>query len=79
MLDDLHGKLEPAEQKYRLAAFREAHAYVATAAQGGGVHVIEREVSKSFPRKPRPDGRRVDIVVHKGSAFVPDRPSFSIN
>jgi hypothetical protein len=77
MLDRLRDLLLPAEQRFRVDAFEEARQFMTTAslAVSGGVYAQPRKVSKSFPRKPRRDHRRVDIVVEKGCAFVPDRPS----
>jgi hypothetical protein len=66
-LNDLHGRLQPAEQRYREEAFAEARAYVDRVAEAGGARP---GTSKSFPLRPRRDHRRVDIEVHKGLAFV---------
>jgi hypothetical protein len=74
MLVDLRNRLLPSEQRHRETAFAEARAFILRASQEGGVHAIPRAVQKSFPRKPLPDNRRVDIEVRKGSAFVPESP-----
>jgi hypothetical protein len=68
MLTDLHAKLAPSEQRHRESAFEQARQFADITAQSGGTGPTK----KSFPLKPRPDHRRVDIEVHKGLAFVPD-------
>ena len=74
MLDKLWGKLLPAEQRYRESAFEQAHRFVKEAAGGGGV---SSPIRKTFLVRPlTPEKRRVDIEVHKGRAFLPDRTCF---
>jgi hypothetical protein len=70
MLDELHAKLTPAEQRERERAFAEARSYIAQVAAAGGASTPPR-VSKSFPRKALKGGIRVDIEVLAGMAFVP--------
>lgn len=67
MLEELRSKLSPRERELRDAAFRQADAFIQRAAAAGGVGPVK----KTFPRLPDQDGRRVDIEVHKGLAFVP--------
>lgn len=70
-LEQLHGMLTPAEQEYREEGFAQAHMFVTQAESQGGVDASMGMISKTFPRKPRRDHRRVDIEVHTGKAFVP--------
>ena len=69
-LDELYAKLTPAEQRHREEAFEAAHLQVDRAAAVGGMPFSK----KSFPKPARSDGRRVDIEVQKGVAFVPEPP-----
>jgi hypothetical protein len=68
-LDTLRDKLSPSEQAMRVEAFAESHVFIDVAAAAGGAGA---GTCKSFPRRPRKDQRRVDIVVIKGLAFVPN-------
>jgi len=79
MLADLHDRLLPGEQEHREAAFSEARDFIARVSREGGVHAARAAVQKSFPVKPRPDKRRVDIEVHKGTAFVPESVSSALS
>lgn len=67
MLDALRNLLSPLEQAHRQLAFYQAHFFITRAAQGGGVRGF---LKKSYPAPARADGRRVDIEVLKGLAFV---------
>jgi hypothetical protein len=68
LLDALHSKLGLSDQELRKEGFREAHGFVDTAAQTGGVGPVK----KSFPKgKLRRTDGRVDVEVQKGLAFVP--------
>jgi hypothetical protein len=68
MLDELNGKLTPAEQGHREEAFRQAHMFVSRAERAGGV---DAPYKRSFFPRPRSGRRRVDIEVLTGRAFVP--------
>lgn len=68
MLEELRSKLRPRERDLRDTAFRQAGAFMQRAAVAGGVAA---PVAKTFPPLPDQDGRRIDIEVHKGLAFVP--------
>lgn len=73
MLNELRAKLADREQGYRAQAFVEAHDGVDRTAAVGGIPQDGRyPAGKSFPQPPRKDGRRVDIEVWKGKAFVSD-------
>jgi hypothetical protein len=71
-IDELHGLLTRREAELREAGFQQARAAVRRAGGGGGVPKDRRYPwAKSYPQPPRRDGRRVDIEVHAGTAFVP--------
>jgi hypothetical protein len=53
-------------------AFREAHKYIDKSAKCGGIDAI---IKKSFPQPSLQGGKRVDIEVLMGKAFIPDSPS----
>ena len=69
ILDVLHDRLTPAEQRYREQAFEQAHQLVRRAAATIGGMPVDK---KSFPFPPRRDRRRVDVEVQLGIAFVAD-------
>jgi len=69
MLQELRDKLSPSAQRYRQTAFQLAERYIQRVAAAGGV---QAPLAKSFPEPSRSDGSRVDIEVHKGTAFVND-------
>lgn len=68
-IDELIAQLSQREFQERERGFIQARRFVDQAAIGGGV---ASPAKKSFPQPPLPRGRRVDIEVHKGTAFVPD-------
>lgn len=67
-MEEVRLKLGPRERALRDTAFAQANTFIERAAFAGG---ITAPVSKTFPPLPDRDGRRVDIEVHKGRAFVP--------
>jgi hypothetical protein len=67
MLNTLRDRLSAQEQQERLVAFAQARQFVDRAATAGGVRAIVR---KSYPSPARRDGRRVDVEVLAGVAFV---------
>lgn len=71
MLEQLRMKLSPAERNHRETAFKQAAEFIDRAARAGGVTVHKR----SYPVPPRADGRRVDIEVLSGEAFVDPQES----
>lgn len=71
MLTKLQAKLTEAEAAHRGEAFGQARGFIDRAEKSNGVDASHGVIRKSYPVKPRIDGRRVDIEVHKGKAFVP--------
>jgi hypothetical protein len=70
MLENLKAKLTESEQMHREEAFQQATDLIARAEAQGG---LEAPVRKSYPTRARGDGRRVDIEILRGRAFLPQR------
>ncbi len=65
LLAVLENRLDRFEREIRQDAFLKAHRFINNAGPDGvGV------TSKSYPVRGRKDGSRVDIMVHKGIAFI---------
>lgn len=70
-LVELAGKLTRREERFRDQGFVQAQAAIKRAAEAGGVPSSgQYPWSKSYPHPARADGRRVDIEVNAGKAFV---------
>lgn len=70
-LDVLWEMLPAREQRDREGDFAEAHDFVDESAKRGGLPSDSQyPVAKSFPRRPAKGGRRVDVEIHAGKAFV---------
>ena len=69
MLNELHARLTPLEQRSREVTFTKAHEFIDRVAKVGGAH---HPVKKTFLVSPGRDNRRIDIEVIIGLAFVPD-------
>ena len=66
-------ELKAGERKARAEAFTQAGAAIHRAGRVGGVPADNRYPwGKSYPQPARKDGRRVDVEVWAGRAFVPD-------
>lgn len=71
-LDAVRSRLSDRERAFRDSAFDQAHRAVDRAGDVGGVPQDSRYPwRKSYPEPARADGRRVDLEVHSGIAFVP--------
>jgi hypothetical protein len=68
LLSRLESKIGPNEAAHRAAGFRKARDFIERARRAGGIHV---QVIRSFTVPNDPTGRRVDLEVRAGSAFVP--------
>lgn len=67
MLNQLGAKLSDVERALRDLAFERAHKHVDDLAKAGGKDAVHKA---SFPMPARRDGRRVDIEILSGKAFV---------
>ena len=72
MLNLLWGRLSAREQRCRKQVFDQVHIFITKVAAAGGLWAEPRPVKKSFLVHPPSFGRRIDVDVEKGCAFVPD-------
>lgn len=68
LLTSLQARLSPAEKAHRAAAFVAANQFIGRCEQAGGVNAT---VIRSFSVANDTEGRRVDLEVRAGTAFVP--------
>lgn len=68
LLSTLEGKLAPAERRLRDACFRQARTFVDRVRQAGG---LSATYIRSFTVADDTQGRRVDVEIRAGRAFVP--------
>lgn len=71
-LESLKDEIGTRETERRKAGFIQARIFMDRMVARGGTQQAPPLIRKSFPQPPNPKGRRVDIDVFKGRAFVPD-------
>ena len=73
-LESLRVEIGKREADFRKEGFDQAHRYIDRMLALGGTQQAPPIIRKSYPQPPNPKGRRVDIEVHRGRAFLPDPP-----
>lgn len=68
LLTQLETALSPGDRRDRSASFDRARLFILRAVRAGGV---EAHYIRSFPVPGDRDGRRIDIEIQAGRAFVP--------
>jgi hypothetical protein len=67
LLTDLKNKLTPTEYSERSLGFYECSKHINEVHKSGG---YSEHISKHFPKLVRPGGKRIDLEVKAGIAFV---------
>lgn len=70
-LDSLKEEIGKRETELRLDGFHQAKTFIDRMAARGGTETAPPIIRKSYLQPPNKKGRRVDIDIFKGRAFVP--------
>lgn len=71
-LESLQIEIGRREAELRREGFSQARMYIERMLKRGGTEQAPPIIRKSYPQPPNPKGRRVDIEVFSGRAFVPE-------